>query len=70
MTSFSMMYSGMPTEFTFAVSPVVDEAFLNNGFKFAPTVYFPITRQQINLLGNSFQVLNVTPDEILLQYLR
>jgi hypothetical protein len=65
-----LLYSGMPNDDPFALSPEVSQALLLEGFKFAPMIFYRKDRQQINVLGDDFKVVEVTPDQITLQFLK
>ncbi|MEM4756259.1 MAG: hypothetical protein QW594_03945 [Candidatus Woesearchaeota archaeon] len=65
-----IFYSGMPNDQTFALSPVVPEGFHLDILKYVPTIYYRKESKQISVVGNSFTVTAVTPDEIILQYLK
>ena len=65
-----VLYSGMPNNETFVLTPVVSQALFLEGFKFAVTIYYRKDGKQINVLGDDFKVVEVTPDQITLQYMK
>ena len=65
-----LLYSGMPNDDTFALSPVVTQALFLEGFKYATTIFYRKDRKQIEVIGDEFKVVDVTPDEITLQFVK
>jgi len=63
-----LLYSGMPNNDTFALSPVVSQAIFLEGFKYAAMIFYRKDRKEIEVIGDEFQVVEVTPDEITLQF--
>lgn len=65
----SILYSGMPNKETFALSPIT-LPFIGEPGKYCPVIYYPITKKEINVLEDKFAVIDVTPEEIILQYVK
>lgn len=68
--SLPILYSGMPNDDTFALSPVTKQSFFMEGFRFSTTIYYRKDRREINVLGDDFKVVEVTPDYIVLEYVK
>ena len=68
--TLNLLYSGMPSDNSFILTPIVSEALLLQGFKFATPIFYRSDREKISVLGDEFRVLNVTPDEIKLHYVK
>jgi len=66
-SKFKVLYSGMPTTQTFALSPIVDESFLTDGFKFAPIIYYSVESETISILEEKFQVKRIEANFIELE---
>jgi len=60
--TFNIMYCGMVNDNTFALSP-----FKVHGYQgFSPNVFYNLNATIIHLLDREFEVLEVTPDYIIL----
>ena len=60
--SLKIMYCGMPNETTFTLSP-----FATKGYQgFSPNIYFDKDARVIHVFEQEFDVLEVTPDYIIL----
>jgi len=60
--SFKIMYCGLPNENTFSLSP-----FATKGYQgFSPNIYYDINSSVIQVFDREFEVLEVTPQYILL----
>jgi hypothetical protein len=68
--SLNLLYSGMPNDDTFALSPEVSQSLLLEGFKFVPMIFYRKGRKDISVLGDEFKVIDVTPDAITLQFVK
>jgi hypothetical protein len=68
--TLNLVYSGMPSPERFALTPIVNEGFFMEGFKFAVTVYYPVTEKEITVLGDDFKVSAVSPTQITLQFVK
>jgi hypothetical protein len=68
--SLNLIYSGMPSPDRFALTPIIDEGFLMEGFKFTATIYYPAAEADITVLGDDFKVSAVSPTEITLQFVK
>lgn len=66
-SSIQLIYSGMPTTTTFAISPIISQAFLGEGFKFSPLVYYSVESEEIIVLESQFKVVEVSPTYIILK---
>lgn len=65
--NINIIYSGMPTSESFALSPIISEAFLLDGFKLVPTIFYGKDSVKIQVLGQKFEVLMVNQEEIKLR---
>ena len=65
----SFMYSGMPDDKRFVISTVKKFSGGESSYGGFAHVYYPIDKEQIRILGNQFRIIDVNPDEILLQYI-
>lgn len=62
--TFKIMYCGMPSETTFVLSP-----FISMGYQgFSPGTYYDSNSTIIQILGRDFEVIDVTPEYIILAY--
>ncbi|GEM_PF-6370791 len=61
-----LLYSGMPNNQTFAISPVYKESSVSEGFT-AMVIYYHIESTKINILENQYKVIDVNKDWIVLQ---
>jgi len=60
--SRNFMYSGMPNEHTFVMTP-----FMNYGYAgYSPNIYYSINSQVIRIVDKDFDVIEVTSDYIIL----
>ncbi len=62
-----LLYSGMPNNQTFTMTPVVKEESISDGFGFTPVIYYHIESTKINILENEYKVIDVNKDWIVLQ---
>jgi hypothetical protein len=69
-SNLPILYSGMPNDDTFALSPVTKQSFFMEGFKFSTTIYYRKDRKEIRVLDDDFRVVEVTPDYIVLNYVK
>ena len=69
-SKFKLLYSGMPTAQTFALSPIIDESFLAEGFKFAPMIYYSVESEVIWILKEKFKVKEIDPNYIKLDLIK
>lgn len=60
--SLRVMYSGMPDENTFVLSPVITHGYQG----YAPNVYYKADAKNIRILNYRFDVVEVTPEHIVL----
>jgi hypothetical protein len=68
--TLNLLYSGMPNDSTFVLTPIVNEAVLLQGFKFATPIFYRKDCNAINVLGDEFRVLDVNPDKIRLHFVK
>lgn len=59
---FKIMYCGMPNDTTFALSPLISSG--HQGF--SATIYYNISSAVIHLLDRDFDVIEVTPEYIII----
>ena len=60
--AFKIMYCGMSNENTFVLAP-----FMSNGNQgFSSNIYYPAQSMTIHILDKSFDVIEVTPDYLVL----
>jgi hypothetical protein len=60
--TFKIMYCGMPNENTFVLSP-----FITQGYQgFSPNVYYNSNATIIHINDRNFEVIEVTPEYIIL----
>lgn len=62
-TSHGITYAGMPSKEVFSL-------FQYDGEITSPNFYIPISKKEIILYNNRFEILNVDPERIKLKYLR
>jgi hypothetical protein len=63
LTSFTIMYCGMPNENTFSIG--LRESFGNQGY--ALNLFYPRGDRTIKLLDKEFSIFDATPEKIILQ---
>ncbi|MGV8169549.1 MAG: hypothetical protein ACP5N3_05835 [Candidatus Nanoarchaeia archaeon] len=72
-TYISVLYSGMLNNKTFDLTAMAGSGFHVDGFSYTPTIHYPLEKaanqKEIRLLKDRFNVLEATPDKIMLQYL-
>ena len=71
--TIELVYSGMPNDQTFALSPIiqgVSSVLQRDACVCSPTIYYRRDASEINVLRDRFKVVTVSPDEIVLQYLK
>ncbi|MEM6965880.1 MAG: hypothetical protein AAF573_14025 [Bacteroidota bacterium] len=59
---FRIMYCGMPTETTFALTPNITKGYQG----FSPTIYYQADSKIIHILNKDFDVIEVRPDYIII----
>ena len=59
---FKIMYCGMSNEKTFVLSPFVDKGYQG----FSPNIYYTSTSTIIQVFDRDFDVIEVTPEYIIL----
>lgn len=69
-SKFRVLYSGMPTSQTFALSPVVETSSLTGEASFAPVVYYSVESEVIWLLGEQFKVKEIDVNYIVLSIMK
>ena len=60
--TFKIMYCGMSNDDTFVLSPMITSGY--QGFN--PTIYYKANSSVIHILNKAFDVIEVTPDYIIL----
>jgi hypothetical protein len=60
----TLVYSGMPNPKVFTITPLRQES---PGHGFSPTIFFPKNSKKIMVLDKEFEVIKVTPEEIVLE---
>ncbi len=60
--TFKMMYCGMSNENTFVLSPLVTKGYQG----FSPNIYYNVDSTVIQVMDVTFDVLEVTPNYIIL----
>ena len=63
LTSFRLIYCGMPTDTSFAITPLLS---LTLGEGSTPTIYYKRDSKRIFIIKQRFIVEEVTPDYIIL----
>lgn len=69
-SSLKLLYSGMPTAQTFAISPIVDESFMLEGYKFAPIIYYSVESERIWIIEKEFKVKRIEANFIELEFIK
>jgi hypothetical protein len=59
---FRIMYCGMSSDDTFVISPIITSGYQG----YTPTIYYKANSTSIQILDRSFDVLEVTPEYIVL----
>ena len=59
---FKVMYCGMNNEDTFVLAPFVAKGYQG----FSPNIYYPLNSTVIQVFNKTFDVLEVTPEYIIL----
>lgn len=62
LNSVRFIYSGMPDEKRFIISPVLNEAIFYQGSGFSPQVYYSIDTEIIRILDSKFNLVEANAD--------